>query len=70
MKFSRNDDGLSHINIYSKGMTELGRLLSNFANTPVNTPQDGKFTSIEGYWYWLLGKNDNREVLRTLHGLS
>lgn len=45
-------DGIDHINIYSKGKTKLGRLLSNFASTPVDTV-DGTFNSIEGYWYWL-----------------
>lgn len=45
-------DGVDHINIYSKGATELGRALSNFADLPVQT-LDGPFHSIEGYWYWL-----------------
>lgn len=46
-------DGETHINIYSQGQTEIGRWLSNFAFSPVHTV-DGKFCSIEGYWYWLL----------------
>lgn len=45
-------DGTTHINIYSKGKTELGRRLSNFSYSPIDTV-DGKFDSIEGYWYWL-----------------
>lgn len=45
-------DGISHINIYSKGRTSLGRALSNFTYTPISTV-DGDFNSIEGYWYWL-----------------
>ena len=45
-------DGVDHINIYSKGKTELGRLLSNFARTPFNHPEYGRFESIEGFWYW------------------
>lgn len=57
-------DGVSHINVYSKGVTTLGRFLTNFALAPAPTP-DGKFNSIEGYWYWLSCKND---ALRTLHG--
>lgn len=72
MKFSVDDDGLTHINVYSKARTELGRLLSNFAHTPVNTPQNGKFASIEGYWYWLLAPRDStdKEALRTLSGFQ
>jgi len=45
-------DGLTHINVYSQGKTKLGQMLSNFAKTSIDTI-DGKFMSIEGYWYWL-----------------
>ena len=56
------NDGITHINVYSKGQTELGRFLSNFTHVPIET-EDGKFNSIEGYWYWLSCKNDQlREV--------
>jgi hypothetical protein len=47
------EDGKDHINIYSKGETTLGRLLSNFHAAPFKHPIHGPFTSIEGYWYWL-----------------
>jgi hypothetical protein len=60
------EDGKTHINIYSKGKTELGRFLSNFAYCQVITP-DGLFSSIEGYWYWL---STGHEHLRKLHGYS
>lgn len=59
-------DGVDHINIYSKGKTEIGRKLSNFALFPF-TCEDGKFNSIEGYWYWLSCKDDR---LRQLHGFA
>lgn len=59
-------DGQDHINIYSKGVTVLGRYLSNFTYSPINTV-DGAFTSIEGYWYWL---GSHGEVLRMLHGFG
>lgn len=58
-------DGIDHINIYSKGKTELGRLLSNFAHTPITIKNYGKFESIEGFWYWLGTKDD---TLRNLYG--
>ena len=45
-------DGVDHINVYSKGATELGRLLSNFAHTPFNHALYGHFESVEGFWYW------------------
>jgi hypothetical protein len=61
-------DGIDHINIYSKGNTDLGRLLSNFAWSPIEI-EDGKFNSLEGYWYWLLSDKDAKaEPLRKLYG--
>lgn len=61
------DDGITHINIYSKGKTELGRLLSNFADTPFVHPRHGKFKSVEGFWYWL-STGMVHEQLRDLTG--
>lgn len=61
-------DGITHINIYSQGKTELGKLLSNFAHTPVLL-KEGNFQSLEGYWYWLLSDKDAKsECLRKLYG--
>lgn len=65
MTYNPTEDGYGHINVYSKGRTEIGRLLSNFAKTPFVHPEDGEFDSVEGYWYWL-GSRDN--VLRRLSG--
>lgn len=64
IKLDPLQDGITHINIYSKGKTDLGRFLSNFAYSPIRT-EDGDFASIEGYWYWLSCKDDN---LRTMYG--
>lgn len=63
------DDGIDHINIYSKGKTKLGRALSNFSHLRVNTI-DGSFESIEGYWYWLGCNDKNKEKLRKCYGFS
>lgn len=60
------EDGITHINVYSKGKTELGRLLSNFAHTPF-TIEEGTFQSVEGYWYWVMTKD---ERLKNLHGFE
>ena len=59
-------DGIDHINVYSKGRTQLGRWMSNFTESPFKSPNHGYFSSIEGYWYWLKTglKHDN------LRGLS
>lgn len=76
LKTSR--DGFDFINIYSKGKTELGRDLSNFARFPFTHPKYGQFTSIEGLWYWLrtellsYGWTEEQETervhLRLVHG--
>lgn len=47
------NDGVNHINVYSKGLTKLGRGLSNFASIPFDHPVDGRCASVEGYWYFL-----------------
>lgn len=62
-------DGQDHINVYSQGRTELGRLLSNFAHTPFAVAEHGRFGSVEAYWYWLQCDDAvARERLRDLHG--
>lgn len=61
------DDGKTHINIYSKGKTRLGRDLSNFAHTPFTHKEHGAFASVEGYWYWLTRQD---ERLRHAHGFE
>ena len=67
--YDPKEDGITHINIYSKGQTDLGRLLSNFAFTPFKHPHHGKFNSIEGFWFWLGSKPSfQRESLRILSG--
>lgn len=64
--YNLEEDGITHINIYSKGKTELGKRLSNFAHTPF-TIEEGTFQSVEGYWYWCLTKDEN---LKNLYGFK
>ena len=64
-----NNDGVDHINIYSKAKTPLGRFLSNFERCRIETSSDGYFMSVEAYWYWMLSPNTPyREKLRDLSG--
>jgi hypothetical protein len=60
-----NKDGIDHINVYSKGNTQLGKLLSNFAHTPFEIENKGKFKTVEGFWYWTMTGLDK---FRDLHG--
>lgn len=63
------DDGVTHINIYSKGRTTLGQWLSAFSRFPFRHPEYGHFASMEAYWYWhSTGKAHDH--LRKLHGVS
>lgn len=67
--YSPLTDGVDHINIYSKGKTELGRWMTNFAHSSFTLPEHGTFASIEGYWYWLMtGKQ--HETLRHVYGFA
>lgn len=61
------NDGIDHINVYSKARTKIGVALSNFALTPFDHPKHGKFQSVEGFWYWL-ATGKQHEELRTLYG--
>ena len=63
-----DNDGVDHVNIYSRGKTKLGKFLSNFANTPISLPE-GDFQSIEGYWHYL-GVPDGIPGKETLKHLS
>ena len=61
-------DGINCINIYSKGVTELGRLLSNFARIPIHG-NGHTFASVEAWWYWYTtGKVHHH--LKNLHGFK
>lgn len=63
------NDGKDHINIYTKGSTQLGKALSNMSPFPFDHPIDGHFNTVEGYWYWLsTGKVS--DVLRTCDGFN
>lgn len=66
MKLDPSKDGITHINVYTKGVTELGRFLSNFSDCNIIT-EDGPFRTVEGYWYWLSSKDDR---LRKTNGFE
>lgn len=51
------DDGVTHINIHSRGKTELGVMLSHFFHSPFTHPYFGPFYSMEGLWYYLRSRS-------------
>lgn len=61
------DDGETHINIYSKGRSDLGRFLSNFTRSDTVTDH-GKFRSLEGYYHFLRGLAALRNCKRDVRG--
>jgi len=48
------NDGVDHINIYTKGKTILGRRLTNISSDPVTVEGYGSFKCLEGFWYYYL----------------
>lgn len=66
---SPHKDGIDHINIYSKGKTEVGKKLSNFAYSPFTHKRHGSFKSVEGLWYYLI-TGSKHEELRELYGFK
>lgn len=65
---SPSGDGVEHINIYSRGTTKLGVMLSNFHHSPFVLEGHGRFESVEGFWYWWLKGRD--EKLRDMYGVA
>ena len=59
------EDGVDHVNIYSKGATDLGRWLSNWTEFELQDSELGSFRSIEGLIFWL-GSHDDK--LRKMSG--
>lgn len=65
--FLPTNEGIDHINIYSKSKT-IGRLLTNFAHTPF--VYSGKtFQSVEAAWYFFK-TGQKHEFLLDLHGFA
>lgn len=60
--YNPDDDGIKHINIYSQGRTELGRMLSNFYHSPFTFEPYGTFQSAEGFYFWYLTGQVHHEL--------
>lgn len=68
------DDGVTHINIHTRGKTALGTKLSHFAHTPFTHPHFGPFYSMEGLWYYLRARHaktlEDEKALERMRYLS
>lgn len=64
-----SQDGKTHINIYSKGRTVLGRTLSNFSHHQFHHDELGPFAGMEGLYYYLKTGKKN-EGFRRLSGFA
>lgn len=53
IEYSVNDDGVTHINVYTRGATVLGRQLSNLSECNIEHPYFGHFRTLEGLWYYM-----------------
>lgn len=62
MEFEPNEDGITHVNVFSKSRNKLGRMLSNFAETPIDS-EEGHFVTVESWWYWTKMNNINASCL-------
>ena len=51
----KEDDGVTHINVYSRGVTSLGRSLSNLAECNIEHQYFGHFRTLEGLWFYNCG---------------
>lgn len=52
-QFDPSQDGVTHINVYSKAQTHLGRTLTNLAECNIEHPFYGHFRTLEGLWFYM-----------------
>lgn len=64
-KFSK--EGLDHINISSKSLTRLGKMLDPSYGKVIYYPGIGKFSSVLNLWYWVMS-DPLDDSLRNLSG--
>lgn len=61
------EDGVSHVNVFTRGRAKLGRDLSNFQECNIEHPYYGRFRTLEGLWHFLkTGCSEN--LFRVLNG--
>jgi len=61
-------DGEGHINIYAKGVTDLGRALTFESNYKLDHDVHGPFRTLEGFWHFIRSV-ERDERLRRSNGI-
>lgn len=65
--FDPEQDGVSHVNVFTRGRMKLGRDLSNFQECNIEHPYFGRFRTLEGLWHYLkTGRSE--ELFRVMNG--
>lgn len=67
MSYGADTDGVDHINVNSIGKTLLGMMLYNGSFSPIVIPEFGTFTSIHGFWAWLI-TGRRYDIFKYLYG--
>ena len=62
-------DGVDYINVYSKGLTELGQKTSHFSFSHFVHPEFGEFDSMEAFWIFIKAKNPEDPEVQKLRKL-
>jgi hypothetical protein len=69
LPYKPEDDGVTHINVYTRGATTLGRGLSNLSECNIEHPYFGHFRTLEGLWFYM--KTDFKDdQFRILKGIA
>lgn len=54
-----HEDGITHINIYTRGSTQIGRFLTNLSGYRIySSTFDKSFPTVEHLWFWLKTNDD------------
>ncbi len=69
LKFKPEDDGKTHINIFSRSKCQLGKMLSHFYPAEFHHPTYGIFANMECFWYYV-STGCKFEALRNLPAIK
>ena len=65
--YNPDEDGVTHVNVFTRGKVKLGRDLSNFQECNIDHPYFGRFRTLEGLWFYIK-TGCNEEMFRIMNG--